>query len=62
MAITPSTNLKLLKCPLTLDNKNQITFTNKDTQFEYFNSLPQLEIDNIRYQRKDSVLYFPRSY
>ena len=59
MAISPTTNLKLLKCPLTLDNKNQITFTNANVQFEYFNSLPNLEIDNISYQRKDSIIKYP---
>lgn len=59
MAITPQTNLKLLKCPLLLDNKNQITFTNKQTQFAYFNNLPSLEIDNIRYQRHDSIISYP---
>lgn len=59
MAITPSTNLKLLKCPLALDNLNQLTFTNATTQFNYFNSLPKLEIDNITYQRKDNVIRYP---
>lgn len=59
MAITPNTNLKLLKCPLALDNLNQLTFTNNQTQYNYFNSLPKLEIDNISYQRKDSTIRYP---
>ena len=58
MAIAPQTNLKLLKCPLRLDNKNQITFANKSSQYNFFNSLPKIEVEDINYQRKDSVLFF----
>lgn len=59
MAITPSSDLFLLKCPLTLDNKNQLTFSNVHTQHTYFASLPFLEVENISYQRKDSIIRFP---
>lgn len=59
MAITPHTNLRLLKVPLTLDNKNQLTFKDKANQFEYFSNLPSLLVDNISYQRKDSTIRFP---
>lgn len=59
MAISPQTNIKLLKCPLTLSNKNQLTFENKEKQFEYFNSLPKIEIDEVYYQRKDNIIRFP---
>lgn len=59
MAITPSTNLFLLKNPLEIDNKNQLTFTNKQTQYNYFHSLPFLEVENISYQRKDNIIRFP---
>lgn len=59
MAVTPSTNIKLLKCPLELDNKNQITFASKQAQFNYFNSLPNREIDYVSYQRKDNYIAFP---
>lgn len=58
MAIQPSTKLKLIKCPLELDNKNQLTFTNSQEQFNYFNSLPNIEVEEISYIRKDSLLYF----
>ena len=40
MAVTPHTNIKLLKVPIELDNKNQLTFSNQNTQFNYFNGLP----------------------
>ena len=62
MAITPDTNIKLLKVPLELSNKNQLTFQNKQAQFNYFNSLPKIEIDKCNYQRKDSIIAFPRPY
>jgi hypothetical protein len=61
MAIQPSSKLKLLKCPLTLDNKNQLTFSNSQEQFNYFNSLPKLEVEEISYIRKDSSLYYPEN-
>lgn len=59
MAITPQTVLRLVKVPLEIDNKNQLTFNNEKEQREYFLSLPHIEIDEISYQRKDSVIYFP---
>lgn len=59
MAITPTTNLFILKNPLQIDNKNQLTFANKTAQFNYFHSLDFLQIDNISYQRKDSMIRFP---
>ena len=58
MVIAPQTDIFLLKVPLTLDNKNQITFANKQAQFDYFNSLPKLEMDNATYVRKDNRIYF----
>lgn len=62
MAITPNTCLRLLKVPLEIDNKNQLTFANEQAQRQYFLSLPYVEIDEISYQRKDSVIFFPRTY
>ena len=58
-AITPQTNLKLLKCPIESDNRNQLTFNDNNSQYNYFNSLPSLEVDNFTYQRKDSVIRYP---
>lgn len=61
MAITPNTNLRLLKCPIEIDNKNQIKFASKQAQYNYFNSLPSINLDDedISYQRKDSIIAFP---
>ena len=62
MNITPDTNIRLLKCPLKLDNKNQITFSNLTSQYNYFSSLPYLEVEGSMYQRKDSSIYYPGLY
>ena len=59
MIITPHTNIKLLKCPLELDNKNQITFADTSAQYNYFSSLDHLDLENAYYQRKDGYIYFP---
>lgn len=58
MAITPNTDIRIIKVPLSIDNKNQITFSSKQAQEEYFKSLPYIEMDNCTYQRKDSVIRF----
>lgn len=62
MNITPDTNIRLLKCPIKLDNKNQITFANLTSQTNYFLSLPYEEVEGSMYQRKDSSIYFPAIY
>lgn len=59
MAITPHTVLRLVKVPLEIDNKNQLTFENEQKQREYFLSLPHKEIQEISYQRKNNVIMFP---
>lgn len=60
MIITPNTNIYLLKVPINIDNKNQLTFSNKEDQFNYFSNLPHLNIDEAKYQRKDNVIRYPR--
>ena len=62
MNITPDTNIRLLKCPLKLDNKNQITFASVSAQTTYFLSLPHLEVEGSMYQRKDSSIFYPALY
>lgn len=62
MNITPETNIRLLKCPIKLDNKNQITFSSKQAQENYFKSLPYIEVDSSMYQRADDSIYYPDIY
>lgn len=57
-AITPSTNLKLLKNPNNLSSQNQITFSNTTAQYNYFNSLTKLTVDDFIYQRKDYTIRY----
>lgn len=59
MAVTPNSNIKLLRSPLTLDNKNQLTFGEGTAQYNYFNSLPKIEFENCSYQRKDNKIRVP---
>lgn len=59
MAITPNTELRLIKCNLNLDNNNQLTFASAESQYNYFNSLPHLTITQISYQRKDDYIRYP---
>lgn len=59
MAITPQTNIRLLKVPFEIDNKNQLTFQNKDAQTNYFENLDNIEIEECTYLRKDDVILFP---
>ena len=59
MAITPHTNLYLIKCPLEEDNLNQLTFSNRSSQLTYFSNLPHLTVENFTYQRKDNIIRYP---
>ena len=57
MAITPHTDVILLKCPLELDEKNQLNFNNAQDQYNYFYNLPKNYIgDDFKYQRKDQLI------
>lgn len=60
--ITPSTDLYLLKVPLEIDEMNQLDFANSTAQYNYFNSLPKLAVDDFTYQRKDYTVRFPALY
>ena len=62
MNITPDTNIRLLKCPIKLDNKNQLTFANVTAQTNYFLGLSYVSVDGSMYQRKDSSIYYPDIY
>lgn len=60
--ITPNTDLILLKCPIELDQTNQLTFANATAQFNYFNSLPKIERSQFTYQRKDNTVRFDANF
>ena len=56
-AITPNTDLILLKVPLEIDDTNQLTFANATAQYNYFNGLTSKKVyDKFTYQRKDGVI------
>lgn len=59
MAITPQTEIRLLKVPFGLDNRNQLTFNSKQAQTNYFLGLPYTSADNCTYQRKDNIIRYP---
>lgn len=58
MVVVPDTDIFLLKCELKLDNKNQLTFDSQGDQYNYFTSLPKLELENAKYQRKDGAIRY----
>lgn len=60
--IAPQTDVYLLKVPLEIDEVNQLTFANTTAQFNYFNSLPKLPVDNYTYQRKDGTIRFGANF
>ena len=57
--IRPQTDVYLLKCPLQISDINQLTFSNATAQYNYFNSLPKLTVNDFTYQRKDDTIRFP---
>jgi len=57
--ITPNTNIRLLKTPMELNDANTLSFESETTKYNYFNSLPKVELIGATYQRKDEVLRYP---
>ena len=55
-AVTPDSTIRLLKCPIKLDDHNQLTFSSVTNQTNYFKSLPYLEDTSLTYIRKDGVI------
>lgn len=57
MVITPNSDVILLKCPLELDERNQLSFTSKNAQYDYFYNLPKLVVGtDYTYVRKDNYI------
>lgn len=60
MAVVPDTDIRLLKVPIELDYKNQITFANATAQANYFLGLQDyIEYNSCQYQRANSVMNIP---
>ena len=59
--IAPNSEIYLIKCPIELDNLNQLDFANATTQHNYFNGLPKLSLTNATFQRKDGTIRWPGS-
>lgn len=59
--ITPNSDIYLIKCPIELDNLNQLSFANATAQHTYFNGLPKLELTGATFQRKDGTIRWPGS-
>lgn len=53
------TDVRLVKVPIEIDNKNQLTFSSKTAQYNYFNSCTHIDLDDSSYQRKDSTVRYP---
>ena len=60
--ITPDSEIYLLKCPLEMDSKHQISFANANAQQTYFQGLTKVLMDDATYMRKDGRLYFEGSF
>lgn len=59
--IAPNSEIYLIKCPIELDNLNQLDFANATAQHNYFNGLPKLSLTNATFQRKDGTIRWPGS-
>ena len=58
--VTPESDVILLKVPLEMDEKNQLTFANATDQFNYFYGLNNKRtFDKFTYQRKDGTITVP---
>ena len=57
MTVTPSGVIYLCETPLENDNKNQLTFSDKNSQYNYFSSTIKKSYDNYTYIKKDNVIY-----
>lgn len=58
--ITPSSELRLLKVPIQIDERNQLDFANETAQYNYFNGLSDtIYADDFTYIRENSIIRFP---
>ena len=59
--IEPNSEIYLIKCPIELDNENQLSFATATAQHNYFNGLPKIALTNATFQRKDGTIRWPGS-
>lgn len=60
MAISPNSEVHLLNVPLEIDYKDQIYFSNKTDQANYFKSKKVHSFENLTYQRKENWIRVPK--
>ena len=56
ISIEPKSELYICKCPIENDNKNQLTFSNRESQINYFNSIIVRSTSNYTYIRTDDTV------
>ena len=56
VVVTPDSDLYLMRCPLKLDDNNQITFSSATEQYNYFYGLKYYIYQDFSYIRKDNVI------
>lgn len=56
MTYTPEGYIYLCKCPLENDYKNQLTFTSREKQKEYFDSIVYTSYNDYTYIKKDNMI------
>lgn len=56
ITVTPQGQIYICKTPLENDYKNQLTFTNKENQLNYFNSTIQHSFSDYTYVKKDNIV------
>lgn len=59
MAISPSTDLYLIKLPIELNDENQLTFSNATAQANYFLGLEKIGETDFTYQRRENAIRYP---
>ena len=62
MNLSPDTDIKFLHVPLSLDNKNQLTFSNAKAQANYFEDCMKFEYDNVSYLRENGIIRLNKNY
>ena len=62
MNLQPDTEIRLLRVPLDLSYKNQLSFNSKQDQEAYFKDKTKYTYDEVSYQRKDGFMRIDLNY